>query len=131
MNKELQESDYVNKDAAIALKQIGFNLPTHTHYHIRNGKTSISVSSNPETWIDYPNIIDRPILQKAVEWLREVRHVSLRPSLLMVSGKWFYDYLDLIDGSYMDSDDSYEKYNDAVNAGIIEICEYIKSDSRH
>lgn len=40
-------------------------------------------------------------------------------------------YLDLVDGSYLDSDDYYDDYNDAVNAGICEICNYIKMDSRH
>lgn len=129
MNKELQESDYVSKDAAIALKEIGFNLPTHTYYRTCNGNVGVALSS--EIWNEKDGVVSRPIIQKAVEWLREVRHVSLRPSFLLVSGKWFYDYLDLIDGSYMDGDDRYEKYNDAVNAGIIEICEYIKSDSRH
>ncbi len=131
MNKELQDSDYVSLDAAIALKSIGFNLPTHTHYYVRNGKVMVSVFSSPKTWNDCEKVHDRPILQKAVEWLRETRNVSLRVSLLLLSGKWFFDYLDLVDGSYFDSDDHYETYNEALNAGICEICEYIKLDGRH
>lgn len=129
MNKEFQESDYVSRDAAIALKEIGFNLPTHTYYRVCNG--NIGVALSPEIWNENKGVVSRPIIQKAVEWLREVRTVSLRVSLLLISGKWFYDYLDLVDGSYIDGDGKYEKYNDAVNAGIIEICKYIKLDGRH
>lgn len=92
----------------------------------------MGLSSNPEHWgSEYENMIDRPILQKAKEYLRDVRCVSLRISKSLLTGQWFYDYLDLVDGSYLDSDDYYDDYNDAVNAGICEICNYIKMDSRH
>lgn len=131
-NKELSEKDYVSLKAAKALKSIGYNVPTHTHYHIRDDKVYIGLSSNPEHWgNDYENIIDRPILQKAVEYLRDVRYVSLRINQSLIRGKWFYDYLDLVDGSYLDGDDHYDDYNDAINNGICEICNYIKMDDRH
>lgn len=131
-NKELSDKDYVSLEAAKALKGIGYNVPTHTHYHIRDDKVYVGLSSNPEHWgCEYENVIDRPILQKAKEYLRDVRCVSLRISKSLLTGQWFYDYLDLVDGSYLDSDDYYDDYNDAVNAGICEICNYIKMDSRH
>lgn len=130
-NKELEDKDYITLETAKALKEIGYNIPTNSHYHIRNGQTTISISSLPESSLDYENVFDRPILQKAVEYLREVRYVSLRISKSLLKGQWFYDYLDLVDGSYLDSDDYYEDYNEAVNKGICEICNYIKLDSRH
>lgn len=130
-NKELEDKDYVNLDATKALKDIGYNVPTHTHYNIRNGRTTISISSQPESSYDYENVIDRPILQKAVEYLRNKRWVSLRISKSLLNGKWFYDCLDLVDGSYFDSDDYYDDYNEAENDGICDICNYIKMDNRH
>lgn len=57
--------------------------------------------------------------------------VSLRINKSLLKGQWFYDYLDLVDGSYLDSDDYYDDYNKAINDGICEICNYIKQDSRH
>lgn len=125
-NKELSDGDYVNLKAAKALKSIGYNFPSYTHYLIHNGKVSVSMSSNAESWLDYENVIDRPILQKAVEWLRKNHKVSLRISYAEATEDWFYDYLDLSDGNYTDGDDYYCEYNDAVNAGICEICAYIK-----
>jgi len=130
-NKELEDKDYVNLDAAKALKEIGYNIPTHTRYHVRNGQTTIGISSKPESWLEYEDVFDRPILQKAVEYLREKRCVSLRINKSLLKGQWFYDYLDLVDGSYLDSDDYYDDYNKAINDGICEICNYIKQDSRH
>lgn len=135
-NNELCDGDYVSLDAARALKRIGFDVPTHTHYHWRDaeGKVYVSRTSNPETWKDYDCMVDRPILQKALEWLREKHHVSLRINYAMSQRGWFFDYLDLEDGSYDDSTstydnafDYYENYNEAVNDGIIAICAHIQS----
>lgn len=123
LNKDLSIYDYVSLEAAKALKSIGFNLPTHTHY----GRHGINTTSDPESWLDNDLVIDRPILQKAVEWLRETQRVSLRINWSESNEDWFYDYLDLSDGSYMDSDDYYTDYNEAVNVGICEICEYIRN----
>ena len=90
-NKELSDKDYVSLEAAKALKGIGYNVPTHTHFHIRDDKVYVGLSSNPEHWGDeYENMIDRPILQKAKEYLRDVRCVSLRISKSLLTGQWFY-----------------------------------------
>lgn len=35
-NKELSDNDYVSLDAGLALKRIGYDIPVHTHYHIRD-----------------------------------------------------------------------------------------------
>ena len=135
-NKDLRDSDYVILDAAWALKNIGFDVPTHTHYfwHEREGTHYINLTSNPEFWQGSDSMINRPILQKAVEWLRDKRNVSLRINYSMAQKKWFFDYLDMEDGSYDDSTSTYEEdfgyfdtYNEAVNQGIIAICIHIQN----
>lgn len=134
-NKDLVSGDYVNLDAAIALSKVGYDVPTHTHYTGYKGYGSVSLTSNAEKLTGVGSIIDRPILQKAVEWLRERHNISLRINYAMQTHKWFFDYLNMEDGSYDDStstyDDTtgyYDSYNDAVNAGIVAICEYIKNN---
>ena len=134
-NKDLVSGDYVNLDAAIALSKVGYDVPTHTHYTGYKGYGNVSLTSSPERLTGIANMLDRPILQKAVEWLRERCHISLRINYVMQTRKWFFDYLNMKDGSYNDStsayDDTtgyYDGYNDAVNAGIVAICGYIKDD---
>ena len=134
-NKDLIDGDYVNEEAALALSRVGYDVPTHTHYTGYKGYGNVSLTSSPEKLTGVGSIVDRPILQKAVEWLRERCHISLRINYTMQTLKWFFDYLNMKDGSYDDStstyDDKtgyYDSYNDAVNAGIVAICEYIKDD---
>lgn len=134
-NKDLVNSDYVNFDAALALSKVGYDIPTHTHYTGYKDYGNVSLTSNAEKLTGVGSIIDRPILQKAVEWLRERHNISLRINYAMQTHKWFFDYLNMEDGSYDDStstyDDTtgdYDSYNDAVNAGIVAICEYIKNN---
>lgn len=117
-NNELTDDDFVSKKAAVALNMVGYDAPMHTHHLIGMG-----------------DMVCRPILQKAVEWLRERCHISLRINYTMQTHKWFFDYLNMKDGSYDDStstyDDKtgyYDSYNDAVNAGIVSICGYIKDN---
>lgn len=117
-NNELVDDDFVSKKAAVALSKVGYDAPLHTHYLVGMG-----------------DMVCRPILQKAVEWLRERHNISLRINYAMKTRNWFFDYLNMADGSYDDStsiyDDTtgyYDSYNDAVNAGIIAICEYIKDN---
>ncbi len=126
-NKELSDNDYVSLDAGLALKRIGYDIPVHTHYHIRDNVSTISITSNAESWLEYESVIDRPILQKALEWLREKHKVNLRVSKSPTSEKWFFDFLDLKTGYYEDSNDIFEEdnYNAAINKGIIAICIYI------
>lgn len=59
-NKELSDKDYVSLEAAKALKGIGYNVPTHTHYHIRDDKVYVGLSSNPEHWGCEYEKCDRP-----------------------------------------------------------------------
>lgn len=134
-NKDLVSGDYVNLDAALALSKVGYDIPTHTHYTGYKDYGNVSLTSNAEKLTGVGSIIDRPILQKAVEWLRERHNISLRINYAMQTHKWFFDYLNMEDGSYDDStstyDDTtgyYDSYNDAVNAGIVAICEYIKNN---
>ena len=134
-NKDLVNGDYVNLDAALALSKVGYDVPTHTHYTRYKGYGNVSLTSSPERLTGVANMLDRPILQKAMEWLRERRHISLRINYAMHTHKWFFDYLNMKDGSYDDStstyDDKtgyYDSYNDAVNAGIVAICEHIKDN---
>lgn len=134
-NKDLVNSDYVNFDAALALSKVDYDIPTHTHYTGYKDYGNVSLTSNAEKLTGVGSIIDRPILQKAVEWLRERHNISLRINYAMQTHKWFFDYLNMEDGSYDDStstyDDTtgyYDSYNDAVNAGIVAICEYIKNN---
>ena len=58
-NNELVDDDFVSKKAAVALNKVGYDAPLHTHYLVGMG-----------------DMVCRPILQKAVEWLRERHNIS-------------------------------------------------------
>lgn len=130
-NNGLTDGDYVNAEAAIALMHVGYESSIDScSSNYRGQRLSYVTEKVPGTG---GCMVSRPLLQKAVEWLREHHKVSLRVNYSREKrNKYFFDYLDMEDGNYNDStvwfDDSvgyYDSYNEAVNAGIVAICEYI------
>lgn len=105
-------SDYVTYDAAEALYEAGFDLPVDGF---------LIITDKP--WKTMP----RPLLQQAEWWLRRKAYVSIRINATPSRKTWFWDMLDLTDGSYDDSAGNYyDEYEEAQNAAIIAACKYIK-----
>lgn len=80
------------------------------------------------------------LYQDALFWLLAVHKVSLRinHSETFVDKPWFFDFKDIDNGYYDDSLDCcsfldeygwFAEYKDAMDAGIIAICEYLKKKS--
>ena len=131
------EESYVSFDTAKMLKEAGFDVPTSTHY-----SNSGSVWESP-TPVDYNDdksckACSRPTQALAARWLREVNGIHVSSNIFMDSandadGKtvdewtfWSYDLFDNSGRIIEESDDRYDSYEEAIEAGLKHSLELIK-----
>jgi len=121
----------VNKELAIKLKELGFDLPTISCFHPRYGLYS-SVSEyrdafeSPEDFDHYNSshwvkgYYSAPTLELAKQWFREKHGIIITVSYDLGDYELFID-VDKHSGS-TGYDIIYGSYEEALEAGLLEAC---------
>ena len=133
------EESYVRFDTARMLKEAGFDVPCKTYYEIEDGEV---VRKDGVSKHDYNGMEDavcsRPTQALAARWLRELNGIHVSSNIFMDSandadGKtvdewtfWSYDLFDNSGRIIEESDDRYDSYEEALEAGLQEAIKLIK-----
>ena len=131
------EESYVSFDTAKLLKEAGFRELTKTHYSNRGQvwETALPADYNDDFNC---NTCNRPTQALAARWLREVNGIHVSSNIFMDSandadGKtvdewtfWSYDLFDNSGRIIEESDDRYDSYEQALEAGLQEAIKLIK-----
>lgn len=131
------EESYVSFDTAKLLKDAGFRELTKTHY---SNSGQVWETAMPADYNDdfNCNTCNRPTLALAARWLREVNGIHVSSNIFMDSandadGKtvdewtfWSYDLFDNSGRIIEESDDRYDSYEEAIEAGLKHSLELIK-----
>ena len=130
----LSDKSYVTFEVARRLKAIGFDEPVQTFYSVSSDRSRVwcGVSSSSENHNDADRHYSRPLLQEALFWFLNVHNISLRINHAesLYKRRWFFDCLNLNNGDYCDDDDYHTEYEDAINAGISAMCEYLSNNAK-
>lgn len=108
--------DYISFEVAKLLKEKGFNEPTMSFY--RGDKLIWQQARYPET------DIQRPTLQMALKWLREVHNIFIQIDFAVLTKGFFeynYDIYNMRNGCIIASSpfgDNYETYEEAIEAAL-------------
>ena len=134
----LTEKDYCDYDTCVALKELGYKVPTSAYYMPNNNQ--LIFVSNPyrggfvvdcfRSHNSFPkdvmtsNYIDAPTMWEAQKWLREEKQMVLHPAYLGRANVWIceicYKREGLGFGGYNQS------YEDALSEGIKEAVKLLK-----
>lgn len=127
------EEQFVSFETAKLLKEAGFNEPCCYNYDNVNGFRWFKIgNSTPKGWIPCPT------QALAARWLREVHGIHVSSNIFMDSandadGKtvdewtfWSYDLFDNSGRIIEESDDRYDSYEEALEAGLKHCLELIK-----
>ena len=129
------EEQYVSLDTAKLLKEAGFDVPCTSQY-----------TEGMVVWnVEYPYNFNqddfgysRPTQALAARWLREVHGIHVAPNIFMDSAndadgnivdEWTFWSFDLFDNSgriIKESDNRYDTYEEAFEAGLKHSLELIK-----
>ena len=135
------EEQFVSFDTAKMLKEAGFDVPCECYYSWFNGKPikgycDGKVNHNRDKSEDAD--ISRPTLALAARWLREVHGIHVAPNIFMDSANdvdgntvdewnfWSYDLFDNSGRIIEESDNRYDNYEEALEAGLLEAIKLIK-----
>ena len=98
----LTEKDYCDYDTCVALKELGYKVPTSAYY-MSNNETLYFVSNSfrggyaidcfyshnsLREGVVTSNYIDAPTMWEAQKWLREEKGMLLQPTYLELSDEW-------------------------------------------
>ena len=127
------EESYVSFDTAKLLKEAGFNEPCRYSYDNVGGFRWFKTGEHtPKGWVPCPT------QALAARWLREVNGIHVSSNIFMDSandadGKtvdewtfWSYDLFDNSGRIIEESDDRYDSYEQALEAGLQEAIKLIK-----
>ena len=131
----LTEKDYCDYDTCVALKELGYKVPTSAYY-ISNDTTLYFVS-NPfrggyaidcfyshnslREGVVTSNYIDAPTMWEAQKWLREEKKIEVNASFDKDSDGWIgfiqrIDYPDLIGTDFLIP--TFNSYEEALLEGV-------------
>lgn len=132
------EESYVSFDTARMLKEVGFDVPCNSYYELEDGEAVRKDCIRPYDNNGFGDTIcSRPTLALAARWLREVHDTFVKMervgnfdgkefrfywsySLISVSTAW----LKSISGG------RYDSYEEALEAGIVQVLERIISETK-
>ena len=129
------EESYVSFDTAKLLKEAGFDVPCFNQYTERG---TIWHCDCPENFNKSQCATSCPTQAFAARWLREVNGIHVSSNIFMDSandadGKtvdewtfWSYDLFDNSGRIIEESDDRYDSYEEALEAGLKHGLELIK-----
>lgn len=129
------EESYVSFDTAKLLKEAGFDVPCFNQYTERG---TIWHYDCPENFNKSQCETSCPTQALAARWLREVNGIHVSSNIFMDSandadGKtvdewtfWSYDLFDNSGRIIEESDDRYDSYEQALEAGLQEAIKLIK-----
>ena len=122
---------YVTFETAKLLKQAGFDLPCTSQY-TENGFGWDDLRK--VNYNEYGALLSRPTQAIAARWLREVHRIVvdatfIPPSTYGDAWRYFIGEMDdmVWNGDYVPSDEFYETYEKALEAGLQEAIKMIKS----
>ena len=126
------EESYVSFETAKMLKDVGFDVPCISQYMQNgfrwNGGSLKKVNSN-----EYESVFSCPTQALAAKWLREVHRIVVDatftpPSTDGNAWKYFIGEMDdmVWNGDYGPSDEFYETYEEALEAGLQKAIKLIK-----
>ena len=144
------KEQFVSFDTAKLLKEAGFNVPCSGVYvtdrtgycefrEYENKQTTDDLCWNTEDGFQYEYLA--PTQALAARWLREVHGIHVSSNIFMDSAndadgntvdEWIFWSYDLFDNSgriIEESDDRYDNYEEAMEAGLQEALELIKNRS--
>ena len=126
------EESYVSLESARLLKEAGFDVECDWFY-INDGSVDTGIvvrSTSPRDHNMGIGFLSRPTLALAARWLREVHGIHVSSNIFMDSAndsdgntvdEWTYWTFDLFDNSgriIEESDDRYDSYEEALEAGL-------------
>ena len=127
------EESYVSFDTARMLKETGFNETCRDSYDNVGGFRWFKIGeSTPKGWVPCPT------QALAARWLRETHGIHVSSNIFMdfandADGKtidewnfWSYDLFDNSGRIIEESDDRYDSYEEALEAGLKHCLELIK-----
>ena len=129
------EESYVSFDTAKMLKEAGFDVPCTSQYS--EGKCIWNVGY-PENFNQGEFGYSRPTQALAARWLREAHGIHVSSNIFMDSSNdadgntvdewnfWSYDLFDNSGRIIEESDDRYDSYEEALEAGLQEAIKLIK-----
>ena len=138
----LTEKDYCDYETCVALKELGYKVPTSAYYMPNNG--TLLFVSNPfrggyamdcfyshnslREGVVTSNYIDAPTLWEAQRWLREEKNISVFPernSFGWYCGvHWFENNVERISYPF----DEVSSYEEALLEGIKEAVKLLKEE---
>jgi hypothetical protein len=132
----LTEKDYCDYEACVALKELGYKVPTSAYYMPKNSQLIFVINqfrggaaidcfyshnSFPKE-VMTSNYIDAPTMWEAQKWLREEKCIIILVHHLMTEeGDWEWE----ISYKYR-SKDMYHSYEEALLEGIKEAVKILK-----
>lgn len=121
----MNTEDYVSYEQAKKLKELGFDWRTIWYYEFEEPTDDEAVLNYTASYNGLNNNMfddnySAPTLAEAAKWLREIHKLSIRINYSQTHKNWFFDILNLDDGSYTDSDidEYYSTYEKALSAGL-------------
>ena len=132
------EKEFIPYSEALALKELGFDEPCVQAYHT-NGENELSAFySNPnivDEWLKKLPLIKAPLYQQAFRWFKEKYKLMLCITPCS-DGEYIFTLYDLNkcdlevfveDIEIMESEDSYEFFEDAELEGLKKLIEIVKN----
>jgi hypothetical protein len=135
----LTEKDYCDYDTCVALKELGYKVPTSAYYMPNNNK--LIFVSNPfrggyvidcfRSQNSFPkdvmtsDYIDAPTMWEAQKWLREEKEIEVVVlSKGMVGSPYYYQVY--TEDYVVDYNEEYNSYEEALSEGVCKATEILK-----
>lgn len=126
------KEQFVTFDIALKLKELGFNKPCMGLYYIKDKefvKTNYSSSNNI---ITNDIIVDAPLWQQAIEWIREKYNYHI--STYRLNNKWCGDVYDILRQCYVTTSAfdgiTFNKYEESRESAILKALELINRNQK-
>lgn len=132
------EESYVSFDTAKLLKEVGFDVPCKNYYELEDGEEVIKDSISPYDYNGFGDMIcSHPTLALAARWLREVHDTFVKMERVgNFDGKefrfyWSYSLISVSTACLKSiSGGRYDSYEEALEAGIVQVLERIISETK-
>ena len=134
----LTEKDYCDYETCVALKELGYKVPTSAYY-MPHHKDLIWVSnpfrggyvidcfyshnSLPKD-VMTANFIDAPTLWEAQKWLREEKHLHIE--VRWYSNMWYEYEVKEAEGKILAEGSAFKTYEEALSTAIYMATEHLK-----
>lgn len=137
----LTEKDYCDYDTCVALKELGYKVPTSAYYMPKNSQLIFVINqfrggaamdcfysnnSLPKECVA-SDFIDAPTMWEAQKWLREEKHIEVVVlSRGMIGAPYYFQ---VYTEDYVIADDKdYASFEEALSEGIKEAVKILKEE---